>query len=104
MSIKVNIIIKGFFMTRIYKKHGGAFKSKVALEAIKEQKTLGQLCQEYSVAPAQISTWKKHLETSSSLLFEVKQEKNHKEEVDKLHRIIGQITAERDFLERALSR
>jgi transposase len=102
--MKVNIIIWGFFMSRIYKKHGGAFKSKVALEAIKEQKTLGQLSQEYSVASTQISTWKKHLEENASILFEVKQEKNHKEEVDKLHRIIGQITAERDFLERALSR
>lgn len=91
-------------MARIYKKHNGTFKSKVALEAIKEQKTLGQLSQEYSVAATQISTWKKHLEEGASTLFETKQEKSHKDDIDKLHRIIGQITAERDFLERVLSR
>lgn len=91
-------------MARMYKKHASSLKSKVALEAIKEQKTVAQLSQEYAVAPAQISTWKKHLEESASLLFETKQEKSLKEEIDKLHRIIGQITAERDFLDRALNR
>jgi transposase len=91
-------------MSRMYKRHNSVFKLKVALEAMKEQKTLGQLSQEYGVAPTQISTWKKHLEENARVVFEAKSEKNHKEEVDKLHRLIGQITAERDFLERALSR
>jgi transposase len=91
-------------MARIYKKHSSKFKAKVAMDAIKEQKTLGELSQEYSVASTQISTWKKHAEENMSVLFEGKQEKNHKEEIDRLYRMIGQITAERDFLERALSR
>jgi transposase len=91
-------------MARIYKKHGSVFKAKVALEALKEKKTLGELSQEYSIAPTQISSWKKHLEEESSKLFEGVQEKNHKEEIDRLHRVIGQITAERDFLERVLNR
>jgi transposase len=91
-------------MARIYKKHGSKFKAKVALEAIKEKKTLGELGQAYSIAPTQISTWKKHLEETSSTLFEGKNEKNHQEEIDRLHGVIGRITAERDFLERALSR
>ncbi len=90
-------------MARIYKKHGNSFKAKVALEAIKEKKTLSELSQEYSIAPTQISTWKKQLEDSASKIFEGK-EGNYKEEIDRLHRVIGQITAERDFLERALSR
>jgi transposase len=91
-------------MARIYKRHGSSFKAKVALQAIKEKKTLGELSQEYSVASTQISTWKRHLEEESCKLFEGKQEKNYQEEIDRLHRVIGQITAERDFLERALSR
>jgi len=74
----------------------------VAIEAIKEQKTLGELSKEHSVASTQISTWKKQIEEKASSLFEGKQEKDHQEEIDKLHRIIGQITAERDFLERVL--
>lgn len=102
--MKVNIIIWGFFMARIYKRHSSVFKAKVALDAIKEQKPMGELSKEYSVASTQILTWRRHVEEKVSLLFEGKQEKNHQEEIDKLHRIIGQITAERDFLERALSR
>jgi transposase len=56
-------------MTRIYKKHSSKFKAKVALDAIKEQKTLGELSKEYSVAPTQISTWKKTAEEKMSSLF-----------------------------------
>jgi transposase len=90
-------------MTRIYKKHGSKFKAKVAIEALKEQKTLSELSKEYNVASTQISTWKKHAEEAMSNLFETKQETDYKAEIDRLHRVIGQVTAERDFLERALS-
>ena len=91
-------------MARQYKKHSALFKSKIAIEAIKEQKTLGQLSQEYNVATTQISTWKNQLEERAKAVFETKEEADHKEEIDKLFRIIGQVTAERDFLERALNR
>lgn len=90
-------------MARIYKKHGSAFKAKVALEAIKEKKSLGELSQEFNVASTQISTWKRELEEKSKTIFEKNQGKNQQDEIDRLHRVIGQITAERDFLERALS-
>ncbi len=103
MNVKTNIIIEEFIVARIYKKHGGSFKAKVAIEAIKEKKTLGELAQEYAIAPNQITTWKQRLEAEASKIFEGKKEKDHKEEIDKLHRIIGQVTAERDFLERALN-
>ena len=90
-------------MTRIYKKHSSKFKAKVAIEAMKEQKTLGELSKEYSVASTQISTWKRHAEETMSSLFEAKPEVDHKAEIDRLHRVLGQVTAERDFLERALN-
>lgn len=91
-------------MARIYKKHSGKLKAKIAVEAIQGKVTLGELGQKYGVAPTQISTWKKQLEDGSPTLFENKPERNHQEEVDRLYRVIGQITAERDFLARALSR
>ena len=91
-------------MARIYKKHGSQFKAKVALEAIKEQKTLGELSQKYSVAATQISAWKKQLENESIKVFESTQEKSQQEEIDRLHKIIGEITAERDFLDHVLKR
>ena len=91
-------------MARIYKRHGNEFKAKVALETIKERKTLGELGQKYSIAPTQISTWKKQLEEASPQIFEGKQGKSHQEEYDRLYRVIGQLTAERDFLEHVLKR
>ena len=91
-------------MARIYKRHGSDFKAKVALEAIKEKKTLGELSQKYSVAPTQISTWKKQLEDGSNAVFESKASNDHQAEIDRLHRVIGQLTAERDFLGHVLKR
>ena len=93
---------RGNPMARIYKKHGSSFKSKVALEALKEKKTVSELCQEFSVSAAQISTWKKQLEKEGCKIFEDKKAVDHKSEVDRLHRVIGKLTAERDFLERVL--
>ena len=83
----------------MYKKHGSAFKCKVAIDAIKEKKTIAELCQEYSVAASQISAWKKQLEQAGSKIFESKQGNDHKAEIDRLHRVIGQLAAERDFLD-----
>jgi transposase len=91
-------------MTKIYKKRSNALKGKVALEAIKGNKTTAQLCQEYSVASCQIFAWKKQLEENCEALFEDTQKSNHKDEIDRLHKVIGQLTAERDFLEHVLKR
>ena len=90
-------------MPKIRKRHSSDFKAKVALDAIKGQETLGELSQKYGIAPTQISTWKNQLEEASKTIFASKQENtNHQEEIDRLHRVIGQLTAERDFLDYAL--
>jgi len=91
-------------MARIYKRHGSSFKGKVALEALKERKTLAELCQEYALSSSQISAWKKQLEEGCIKIFETGNTTDHKAEIDRLHRVIGQLTAERDFLERVLKR
>ncbi len=46
-------------MTKVRKRHNAEFKSKVAIEAIKEQKTINELTAEYGVHATQISNWKK---------------------------------------------
>lgn len=91
-------------MTRKYQKHSNAFKAKVALEAIKEKKTVADLCHEHELAASQIFAWKKQLEENSTKIFESAQKNDHQAEIDRLHRVIGQLTAERDFLDHVLKR
>ena len=90
-------------MARKYKKHSGSFKAQVALEAIRERKAIADLCQEHEVSASQVFAWKKQLEEQGSRIFEEKQ-KDSQVEIDRLHRVIGQLAAERDFLERVLKR
>jgi transposase len=91
-------------MPRIYKRRGSTIKAKIALEAIKEKKAVQELCSEYSVSASQIFAWKKKLEEECDKIFEDEKSKDHQGEIDRLHRVIGQITAERDFLEHVLKR
>ena len=50
--------------------HPASFKAKVALAAIKGDKTSSQLVSQFGVASGQISTWKKQLVQGSPQLFE----------------------------------
>jgi transposase-like protein len=51
------------------KKYSAEFKAKVALEAIKEQRTVNEIASEYGVHPTQISQWKKEAQTGFSGVF-----------------------------------
>jgi transposase-like protein len=86
----------------IHKKHGATFKLKVALRAIKGDKTVAELCSEFGVVSSQIYLWKNQLEKNGEKVFADKRALDQKNEIDRLLRIIGQVTAERDFLSRAL--
>ena len=83
------------------------FKHRVAVEAIREQETLASLSQRYNVHPNQIQTWKAQLLEGGAAIFT---DKRSKESTDKakiiadLHRKIGEITVENDFLEKVLGR
>jgi transposase-like protein len=57
-------------MGRIRKRHSAAFKAKVALEAVKQQKMVSELAKEHQVHPVQISQWKKQLLDGLEGLFE----------------------------------
>ncbi len=80
--------------------YSAEFKAKVALAAISGQKTLAELASEYKVHPTQISNWKQELTENASNLFGKgkKKEVNHEAEVAELHRVIGKLKAENDFL------
>lgn len=84
---------------KIRKKHSDAFKLKVALAALKGDRTVGELCQEFGVAANQIYAWKKKLEEEGKAIFaDKRRSENQKEVVDKLHKVIGQLVLEKDFL------
>ena len=56
-------------MAKTRQRRSAQFKFQVALEALKEQKTLSQLASEYEVHPTQIAQWKKQLLEGGSSLF-----------------------------------
>lgn len=93
-------------MAGIRKKHTAEFKSKVAVEAIREQKTANELTGEYGVHSSQINTRKKQALTAIQGAFAGKQDKaqeNQQKEIDELHRQIGLLIAERDWLKKKSS-
>lgn len=81
-------------------RHSAEFKAKVALAAVSGSKTLAELASEYQVHPAQITRWKQELIENATDLFGKgkKKEVNHEVEVAELHRVIGKLKAENDFL------
>ena len=85
--------------------HGAGFKLKVAIEAIKGEKTVPQMAQEFGVALSMIFKWKKELLENGSVIFERSGDKpDPQADIDKLHATIGKLKVENDFLERALGR
>lgn len=91
-------------MGRTRRKFSSAFKAKVALEALKERRTLSELSKEFELHPNQISQWKKEFLAASSSIFDSSKESSKQPEVDtdKLYTKIGQLEMERDFLKKSL--
>ena len=87
------------------KNFGKEFRAKVALEALRGEKTLAELSSEYGVHANVIGQWKKLLLKNASELFEGKREKrnkvkDHEKSVDTLYRKIGKIEMENDWLKK----
>jgi transposase len=92
---------------RTRRNHTPAFKAKVALAAIKGDRTLAQLSEQFDVHPNQITTWKDQLQQGAVDVFASGSSgKPSTPEVDikSLHAKIGELTLENDFLERALNK
>ena len=93
-------------MKRKRRNHSPSFKAKVALAALKGDRTLSELAEQFDVHPNQIQEWKKKLLESAEQVFG----KGNRSVTDgefkirDLHAKIGQLTMERDFLERGLER
>jgi transposase len=83
--------------------HSAAFKAKVALAAVRGDKTLAELAQQHDVHPNQITDWKNQLLTRAADVFGGEPSTAEPAiDLKALHAKIGQLALENDFLEGAL--
>lgn len=86
------------------RKLGGDFKAKVALAALRGEKTMNELAAQYQVHPNQIVTWKKQLQEAAAEVLTDKRrhsETNNQEElIAQLYQQIGQLKVELDWLKK----
>ncbi len=83
------------------------FKAKVALEALRGDRTIQEIAARHKVHPNQVSTWKRQAMDGLGAVFSNGAERigrDHEAEVRDLHAKIGELTVERDFLSRGLKR
>ena len=86
--------------------HSPAFKAKVALAAIKAEKTLAELAEQFDVHPNQITTWRSQLLEGAADVFgeETKPDPATTVDLKSLHAKIGELTLENDLLAGALGK
>jgi transposase-like protein len=86
------------------RRHSSAFKARVALEALKGQKTLNELASEFGVHPVQITQWKRQLLEASPGIFESgsasRREREQEQLVEQLYQQIGHLKMEVDWLQK----
>ncbi|MDP1678882.1 MAG: helix-turn-helix domain-containing protein [Candidatus Nitrotoga sp.] len=91
-------------MSKKRAQYSSEFKAKIALAAIRGDETIPQLAARYGIHPTQINSWKRQLIEQAAELFSRSSNasKENGQTTDDLHRVIGQLTVERDFLARKL--
>ncbi len=92
-------------MKKTRRKFTPEFKARVAVEAIKEHRTLAELSKHFEVSPVVISRWKKEFLANMSNAFGGNQSSDEPAvDVDKLYSQIGQLKVENDFLKKSLKK
>ena len=94
-------------MARRRKRHDASIKARVALEALRGDKTVQEIAAKHKVHPNQVSTWKRQAIDGLSEVFSNgadRERQDRETEVRDLHAKIGQLTVERDFLAGGLKR
>jgi transposase len=86
------------------RKFSGAFKAKVAIEALKERDSLAELSKRYEVHPTVISKWKMEFLEKSAGVFDKKSDEESGVDVEKLYAKIGHLEMQNDFLKKNLKK
>ena len=92
-------------MTVKRQQRSARFKLKVALEALKERKTVSQIASEYQVTAGQVSKWKKQLQSQGATIFESRAEASqaqHEKKEAELYEQIGRLKMDVDWLQKKL--
>ena len=90
-------------MTKKRKRHSSQFKFKVALEAVKGQKTLNEIASDNNIHPNQVSTWKKKLLEEGPTVFgqdAVRQLQQQEAREAELYEQIGRLKMELEWLKK----
>lgn len=89
-------------MKKSRRKFTDSFKAKVAIEALKERETLGELSKRFDIHPNQISIWKREFLENAENAFASKNKNDETDnQIDKLYQKIGQLEIENDFLKKS---
>ena len=89
------------------RRFSAAFKAKVALEAIRGERTISDLATQHQLHPNEITQWKRQAIENLAKAFDDKAsdaQVGREAEVTKLHAKIGQLVVARDFLAKAFDR
>jgi transposase-like protein len=89
------------------RQHSGEFKAKVALAAIRGEKTVNELATEYGVHPVQITQWKRVLQEEAPRLLSSRRGRPEQEEEAlkaSLYQQIGQLKVELDWVKKKVGR
>ena len=92
---------------RTRRRFSAEFKARVALEALRGDKTVQEIAAKHEVHPNQVSVWKRQALDGLSAVFSNgpdQERQDHETEIRDLHAKIGQLTVERDFLSKGLKR
>ena len=89
----------------MHKNYSEKFKAKVALEAIKGDKTIAEIAGEYEIHANLVSNWKKQLLDNIEIAFKRdsnKRDSKEKKEIDMLYKTIGRLNIENEWLKKKL--
>ena len=88
------------------KKFTNEFRAKVAMAALKGDKTMAELASEFEVHPTQVSSWRNELKEKAADVFGGSagtSAKEYKEQIEELYKDIGRIQVENNWLKKKLN-